>query len=75
MDVEVASTRSRFSASSGVSRPATSESEGLLDRYHLENDADEDRDNHKPNASITVRSKKGKVSAGKKRDDALNSEV
>ena len=72
MDVEVASTRSRFSASSGVSRPATLESEGLLDRYHLENDSDEDHGNHKPNAT---KSKKVKVSAGKKRDDALKSEV
>ena len=75
MDVEVASTRSRFSASSGVSRPATSESEGLLDRDHLENDSDEDHDNHKLNASIALKSKKIKVSAGKKRDDALKSEV
>ena len=64
MDVEIAS---RFSASSGVSRPATSESDGLLDRYHLEKDDDEDDDNDGPNPSKT---------AGKrKRDVVLKSEV
>jgi hypothetical protein len=75
VDVEIASTRSRYSVSSGVSRPATSESEGLLDRYHLEEDedGDEDNDNDKPNATIKT---KKKLSARKgKRDEALKSEV
>jgi hypothetical protein len=76
VDVEVAasSTRSRYSVSSGVSRAATSESEGLVDRYHLEDeDGDEDHDDDKPNASIKT---KKKLSARKsKRDDALKSEV
>jgi hypothetical protein len=82
VDVEISSTRSqRYSASSTdrVSRPATSESEGLRDQYPLEDeDGDEDDNDDKLNASITVPqlSKKENVSAGKKkRDDALNSEV
>lgn len=75
----MASTKSRYSASSGVSRPATSESEGLINQYNLEDDdagGDQDDDTGKPDASITVQTSKKKVSAGKKkRDDALKSEV
>ena len=67
LDVEVASTSSRYSASSGVSQPATSESEGFLDRYHLD---DEDDDDKKLNTSIAKKENKLK-----KRDDALKSEV
>ena len=81
MDVEIASTRSRFS-SSGVSRPATSESEGFLDQYHLEDeDGNEDDDDDKLNANtktVPVQLSKKKVNVStskKKRDDALNSEV
>ena len=74
MDVEVASTRSRYSVSSGVSRPATSESEGFLDRYQLEDeDGDEDHDDDKPNASTMVKKKLSNRKS--KRDDALKSEV
>lgn len=73
----MASTKSRFSASSGVSRPATSESEGLFHQYNLEGeDAGEDQDDDIPDASITVQTSKKKGSvAKKKRDDALKSEV
>jgi hypothetical protein len=77
VDVEIASTRSRsrYSASSGVSRPATSESEGALDRYHLQDEDNDDDDS----ASIAVPvqlTKKKKISASKgKRNDALESEV
>ena len=70
LDVEVASTRSHYSASSGVSRPATSKSEGFLDRYHLDN---EDDDDEKLNASIAK--KENKLASKKKCDDALKSEV
>ena len=70
LDVEVTSTRSRYSASSGVSRPATSESEGFLDQYHLDN---EDDDDEKLNASIAM--KENKLASKKKCDDALKSEV
>lgn len=85
MDVEIASRRSRshYSASSRVSQPATSESEGLLDdQYRLDEIGDEDNgdDHDEPNAaSITVPvqlSKKKYVSTSKKKhDDALLSEV
>lgn len=75
----MASTKSRYSASSGVSRPATSESEGLIVRYNLEDDdggGDQDDETGEPDASITLQTSKKKVSSGKKkRDDALKSEV
>ena len=70
LDVEVASTESHYSASSGVSRPATSESEGFLDQYHLDN---EDNDDEKLNASIAK--KENKLASKKKHDDALKSKV
>jgi hypothetical protein len=69
----MASTRSRH-ASSGVSRPATSESEGWLDQNPLgDDDSDEEDNDDNLNASIT---KKENISASKKkRDNALKSEV
>ena len=58
-DVEFANTRSHFSASSGVSRPATSESEGLLDRHHLEDeDGNEEHSDVKYKASASKRTQK-----------------
>jgi hypothetical protein len=79
--VEIASTRSRrssrYSASSGVSRPATSESEGFLDQYQLDRDGDEDDGDDKPNAvPVKSTSKNENISASKKkRDNAFKNEV
>jgi hypothetical protein len=78
--VEIASTRSRrssrYSASSGVSRPATSESEGFVDQYQLDRDDDEDDGDDKLNAVPVKLSKKEDVSASKKkRDIAFKNEV
>lgn len=84
MDVEIASskTRSRRSASSGVSRPATSESEGFQDRYHLDaEDGDEADNDDELNGSISQAvpvqptKKKNVAATKKKRDDVLKSEV
>jgi hypothetical protein len=78
VDVEIISTRSRYSASSGVSRPATSESEGLFDdRYYLEDkEGDEDEDEKYDDDEVPAQLSNKKVSASKKkRDDALKSEV
>ena len=86
-DVEIASSRSllsrRYSASSGASRPPTSESEGAFDGYYdLDKDEvdDEDEAEELPaKTSVPSRSstkQRTQVTGGlRKRDAALKSEV
>lgn len=83
-DVEIASTRShrsrRYSASSGASRPITSESEGMFDsQYGMnEDEVDEEDDAEELPARMSVppRSSKQRNRVGQsKREAALKSEV
>jgi hypothetical protein len=82
----MASTRSRdsrlnrrYSASSGASRPPTSESEGIFDgHYDLGEDEIDDKDDTEElptRTSVSSRSSKRRPTQVSKRDAALKSEV